>query len=87
MRRTVSLITVVVLSVGMLVLSVVPAFADVDENSSCFGKYASTKETQDAGPGASVSPVAQTLGQEAPGGNEHAAQFLNQIRSKEPFRC
>jgi hypothetical protein len=87
MRRTVSLITVVALSAAMLLLSPVTAFADANmEHSSCFGKYASTKETQDAGPGASVSPVAQTLGQEAPGGNEHAAQFLNQIR-KEAFFC
>ncbi len=82
MRRTISLITVVALSAGMLMLNAVTAFADANENSSCFGQYASTiKETPDAGPGASVSPVAQTLGQEAPGGNEHAAQFLNQIRS------
>jgi hypothetical protein len=79
MRRTVSLIIVVALSAGMLMLNAVTAFADANENSSCFGKYASTKETQDAGPGASVSRVATTLA-ESPGGNPHFAQTLQEIR-------
>jgi hypothetical protein len=83
MRRTVSLITVVALSAIMLVLSSVTAFADASENSSCFGKYASTKETQDAGPGASVSSVATTLA-DISGGNEHSAQVLNTIRQGVP---
>ena len=83
MKRTVSLITVVALSAAMLVLSAVTAFADANENSSCFGKYASAKETQDAGPGESVRQVATTLA-DIPGGNEHSAQVLNKIRQGVP---
>ncbi len=84
MRRTISLITVVALSAAMLLLSPVTAFADANmEHSSCFGKYASTKETQDAGPGASVSSIATTLA-DIPGGNEHSAQVLNTIRQGVP---
>ncbi len=83
MKRTVSLITVVALSAAMLVLSAVTAFADANENSSCFGKYATTKETQDAGPGASVSSVATTLA-DTPGGNEHSAQVANNLRQSVP---
>ena len=64
----------------MLLLSAVTAFADPNmNNSSCFGKYASTKETQDAGPGASVSVVATTLA-DTPGGNPHSAQVANMLR-------
>ncbi len=50
-------------------------------NPSCFGDYArTTKEVPDAGPGSAISEIALTLGQLAPGGNEHAAQVLNRIR-------
>jgi hypothetical protein len=50
---------------------------------SCFGNYArTTKKVPDAGPGSATSEITTTLGQLAPGGNEHAAQVLNQIRVK-----
>jgi hypothetical protein len=83
-RRFFSLITVVALSAAMLLLSAVTAFADPNmDHSSCFGQYASTKETQDAGPGASVRIVATELA-EIPGGNEHSAQVLQEIRKGVP---
>jgi hypothetical protein len=51
---------------------------------SCFGDYArNTKEVPDAGPGASVRIVATELA-EIPGGNEHSAQVLQEIRRGVP---
>ena len=56
-------------------------------NPSCFGNYArTTNEVPDVGPGSFVNPVAPTLA-ETPEGDQHAAQFLNQIRKEEPFLC
>jgi hypothetical protein len=68
----------------MLLLSAVPAFAAANKlESSCFGQYASTKETQDAGPGEFVSGVATELA-ETPDGNPHSAQVANMLREEVP---
>ena len=80
LRRTSILITVVAFMLATMALSGGSALAQAASQSSCFGKYASTKETQDAGPGSAINEIATTLGQLAPGGDEHAAQVLNQIR-------
>ena len=84
MRRTSILITVVAFMLATMALSGGSALAQAQSESSCFGKYASTKETQDAGPGSFINTAAQTLGQVAPGGNEHVAQILNDARATIP---
>ena len=88
MRRFFSSIAVVALLAAMLLLSAVPAFAEANENSSCFGQYASnTERAEDLGPGFYVHNIATSLGQVVPGGNEHSAQVLNQLRTSGPFGC
>ena len=75
MRRFIHLIAVVVVVAAMMVLPGTALAAAT--NGSCFDDFAHLGFA----PGSVVSPLAQGLGS-APGGNEHGAQLLNQIRTK-----
>ena len=76
MRRFIHLIVVVVVVAAMMVLPGTALAAAT--NGSCFDEFA---KLSGPGPGSVISPLAQGLGS-APGGNEHGAQLLNQIRTK-----